>query len=61
MIYLDTSALVKRYVEEGGPGVDKLFGSAYRGSAVLATSVLNIGEAVSVLDKRPGGASSPET
>jgi len=41
--------------------VDKLFGSAYRGSAVLATSVLNIGEAVSVLDKRPGGASSPET
>ncbi|MFZ8840250.1 MAG: hypothetical protein ACO2PM_15325 [Pyrobaculum sp.] len=45
----------------GDPGVDKLFGSAYRGSAVLATSVLNIGEAVSVLDKRPGGASSPET
>jgi predicted nucleic acid-binding protein len=32
--------------------VDKLFNSAYRGSAVLATSVLNIGEAVSVLDKK---------
>ncbi len=32
--------------------VDKLFDSAYRGSAVLATSVLNIGEAASVLDKK---------
>ena len=53
MIYLDTSALVKRYVEEEGTqGVDKLFDSAYRGSAVLATSVFNIGEAVSVLDKK---------
>jgi predicted nucleic acid-binding protein len=53
MIYLDTSALVKRYVEEEGTQeVDKLFDSAYRGSAVLATSVLNIGEAASVLDKK---------
>jgi predicted nucleic acid-binding protein len=53
MIYLDTSALVKRYVEEEGTQeVDMLFDSAYRGSAVLATSVLNIGEAASVLDKK---------
>ena len=53
MIYLDTSALVKRYVEEERTQeVDKLFDSAYRGSAVLATSVLNIGEAASVLDKK---------
>jgi hypothetical protein len=53
MIYLDTSALVKRYVEEEGTQeVDKLFNSAYRGSAVLVTSVLSIGEAVSVLDKK---------
>jgi len=53
MIYLDTSALVKRYVEEEGTQeVDKLFDSAYRGSAVLATSVLNIGEAASVLNKK---------
>jgi predicted nucleic acid-binding protein len=34
--------------------VDKLFDSAYRGSAVLATSVFNIGEAVSVLGKKAG-------
>jgi predicted nucleic acid-binding protein len=53
MIYLDTSALVKRYVEEEGTQeVDELFDSAYRGSAVLATSVLNIGEAASVLDEK---------
>ena len=53
MIYLDTSVLVKRYVEEEGTQeVDKLFDSAYRGSAVLAASVLNIGEAASVLDKK---------
>ena len=32
--------------------MDKLFDSAYRGSAVLATSVFNIGEAVSVLGKK---------
>ncbi len=45
--------MVKRYVEEEGTqGVDKLFDSAYRRSAVLATSVLNIGEAASVLDKK---------
>jgi len=35
-----------------GPSCDKLFDSAYRGSAVLAASVLNIGEAASVLDKK---------
>jgi len=48
MIYLDTSALVKRYVEEETQEVDRLFNSAYRGSAVLATSALNLGEASSV-------------
>lgn len=53
MIYLDTSALVKRYVEEEGTGeVDSLFDSAYRGSEVLATAALNLGEAVSALDKK---------
>ncbi len=37
MIYLDTSALVKRYVEEEGTqGVDKLFDSAYRGISRLS-------------------------
>ncbi|MDT7869600.1 MAG: hypothetical protein RQ839_05450 [Thermoproteus sp.] len=48
MIYLDTSALVKRYVQEETQVVDRLFDSAYRGSAVLVTSALNLGEASSV-------------
>jgi predicted nucleic acid-binding protein len=52
MIYLDTSALVKRYVQEETQEVDRLFDSAYRGSAVLATSALNLGEASSVLDRK---------
>ncbi|MGK0548032.1 type II toxin-antitoxin system VapC family toxin [Pyrobaculum arsenaticum] len=53
MIYLDTSALVKRYVEEAGSGmVDDLFDAAYRGEEVLSASVFNIGEAASALDKK---------
>lgn len=53
MIYLDTSALVKRYVEEAGSGVvDELFDAAYRGEAALSASVFNIGEAASALDKK---------
>lgn len=44
MIYLDTSAFIKRYVEEEATEVmDKLFDSAYRGLAVLAISVFNLG------------------
>jgi len=44
VIYLDTSAFIKRYVEEEGTeAVDRLFDSAYRGSAVLAVSVFNLG------------------
>jgi predicted nucleic acid-binding protein len=53
VIYLDTSALVKRYVEEPGSAeVDRLFESAYRGSAVLAASIYNVGEAASALDEK---------
>lgn len=53
MIYLDTSALVKRYVEEEGTKqIDLLFDSAYRGSEVLSTAALNLGEAVSTIDKK---------
>lgn len=53
MIYLDTSVLVKRYVEEEGSSrVDALFESAYEGGAVLATSLFNIGEAAVVFDKK---------
>ncbi|MFB6491356.1 MAG: type II toxin-antitoxin system VapC family toxin [Thermoproteus sp. AZ2] len=53
MIYLDTSALIKRYVEEEGTReVDILFDSAYRGYKVLAAAALNLGEAASALDKK---------
>ncbi|MCC6020300.1 MAG: hypothetical protein LM577_02890 [Thermoproteaceae archaeon] len=55
--HLDTSALVKRYVEErGSEGVDRLFDSAYRGRAILALSIFNV-EAACALDKGREGAS----
>jgi Predicted nucleic acid-binding protein, contains PIN domain len=50
--YLDTSALVKRYVEEPGSRVvDEIYRSAYKGVAVLAFSYWNIAEAAVVFDK----------
>ncbi|OYT56511.1 MAG: VapC toxin family PIN domain ribonuclease [Desulfurococcales archaeon ex4484_217_2] len=50
--YLDTSALVKRYVSEPGSDVvDSLFSSAYRGVAVLSLSYWNIVEAAVVFDR----------
>ncbi|ABP50853.1 MAG: type II toxin-antitoxin system VapC family toxin [Pyrobaculum arsenaticum] len=53
MIYLDTSVLVKRYVEGADSGkVDELFEAAYRGAEVLSFSVYNIGEAASAIDKK---------
>ncbi len=50
--YLDTSALVKRYVSElGSDVVDEIFSNAYRGLNVLAFSYWNIAEAAVVFDK----------
>ncbi len=50
--YLDTSALVKRYVEEPGSRiVDNLFSEAYRGISIIVFSYWNIGEAAVVFDK----------
>ena len=50
--YLDTSALVKRYVEEHGTEViDNIFKDAYRGIKTISFSYWNIGEAVVVFDK----------
>ncbi len=50
--YLDTSAVVKRYVAEpGSEVVDEVFKNAYRGSVVLAFSYWNIAEAAVVFDK----------
>ncbi len=51
-VYLDTSALVKRYLEEeGSEKVDSLFNESYDKSVVLVISQWNIGEAAVVFDK----------
>ncbi|WP_258871933.1 type II toxin-antitoxin system VapC family toxin [Pyrobaculum aerophilum] len=51
-LYLDTSALVKRYVkEEGSEEVRKIFISAYNGDALLYTHLFNVGEALSAIHK----------
>ena len=50
--FLDTSALVKRYVVEPGSSlVDEVYSNAYRGLVRLALSYWNIAEAAVVLDK----------
>lgn len=50
--YLDTSALVKRYVTETGSSiVDDIFNKVYRGLSMLAFSYWNLAEAAVVFDK----------
>ena len=50
--YLDTSALVKRYVvEPGSEAIDMIFRDAYRGLAVISCSSWNIAEAAVVFNK----------
>ena len=50
--YLDSSAIVKRYVKEvGGDYVRQLYLGAYAGEVRLAFSVWNVGEVLGVLDK----------
>jgi hypothetical protein len=50
--YLDTSALVKRYVEEPGSKIiDEIYRDAYRGVGKLGFSYWNIAEVAVVLDK----------
>jgi predicted nucleic acid-binding protein len=51
--YIDTSALVKRYIEEPGTkAVDIIFDKASIGAITIATSVWNLGEAFGVFDYR---------
>jgi predicted nucleic acid-binding protein len=51
-IYLDTSALVKRYLKEEGTNVvDSFFKDSYENKVVLIISQWNIGEAAVVFDK----------
>ena len=50
--YLDTSAIVKRYIlEEGSDRVDELYREAHAGKIRLAFSIWNIGEVAVVLDR----------
>lgn len=52
IVYLDSSAIVKRYVEEKGSGtVRRVYASAYSGDVILALSAWNVGEVLGVLDK----------
>lgn len=51
-VYLDTNAIVKRYlVEEGSELVDELYDKAHSGEVLLGFSLWNIGEVAVVLDK----------
>ena len=55
MRYIDTSAFVKYYgkvgVEKGSDKIIELIENAKKGNAVLISSILFIGETVSVFDK----------
>lgn len=52
IIYLDTSAIVKRYIGEKGSEVtDKVYERSESGSVTVAFSVWNIGETIGVLDR----------
>ncbi|RLG87947.1 MAG: PIN domain nuclease [Thermoprotei archaeon] len=51
-IYLDTSAIVKRYViEEESASIDALYEKAHIGKLKIGFSIWNIGEVAVVLDK----------
>ena len=52
LVYLDTSSVVKRYIEEKGSEViDKVYEKAEAGSIKTAFSIWNVGEALGVLDR----------
>jgi predicted nucleic acid-binding protein len=50
--YLDTSAIVKRYIlERGSDEVAALYSRAWGGDVKLSFSLWNVGEALGVFDK----------
>ncbi|MCD6357281.1 MAG: type II toxin-antitoxin system VapC family toxin [Thermoproteales archaeon] len=52
VVYLDSSAIVKRYIrEEGSDTVRRLYLRAYVGEATLSYSTWNIGEVLGALDR----------
>jgi len=51
-VYLDTNAIVKRYVmEEHTDRIDELYDKAHAGELIIGFSTWNIGELAGVLDK----------
>lgn len=62
-VYLDSSAIVKRYVEEAGSGaVEALFREAEALDSKLYFSLWNIGEVAGVFDRyRRNSAASPSS
>ncbi|ARD84850.1 PIN-domain RNase, VapC-type toxin [Ferroplasma acidiphilum] len=51
-VYLDTSAYVKRYINEANSdSIDALFNDAYNNKIKIITSILTIGEISIVFDK----------
>lgn len=52
VVYLDSSAIVKRYVKEAGSAeVKETYLRAYSGDRTLAYSIWNIGEVLGALDR----------
>ncbi|MCL4430636.1 MAG: type II toxin-antitoxin system VapC family toxin, partial [Chloroflexi bacterium] len=52
-LYLDTSAILKRYlIEPGTEAADLIFDMAEAGELALVFSIWNIGEALGVLDEK---------
>jgi predicted nucleic acid-binding protein len=52
VVYLDTSAMIKRYIKEpGSDTVRELYLKAYSGELVLSFSLWNIGEVLGVLNR----------
>jgi len=51
VVYLDSSTIVKRYIEEPGSSVVReLYFKAYTGEVILSFSVWNIGEVLEAFD-----------
>jgi hypothetical protein len=52
LIYLDSTAIVKRYIKEPGSNTAKtIFLKAYSGEILLSFSIWNIGEVLGALDR----------
>jgi predicted nucleic acid-binding protein len=52
LVYLDTSAIIKRYVREPGSElVNEVYEKALSGNVTLSFSVWNVGEVLGALDK----------